>query len=151
VEEDAAKWRTISVSFLEKVGGKNFDAEVAEKSRDALGKILERLSCALREPGLKKKLNGLVETAMSKAIAFGQLIAAQRTVYEVCVPEVAGLTKEEGLDLTNVDEDFEGPTEEESGEVLYVGYPGLMKWGNSVGQRMTEAVVLINPFVVLKK
>ena len=115
--------------------------------------MLEELGCDLAKREKEKLLKSYVETALSSAIAFAQLIARQRTVYQVCVPAVVGLEKDgDGADITNVDDEFENaPTDEESGLLWYVGYPGLMKWGDSIGQRMTEGVVLIPPFVVLKK
>jgi hypothetical protein len=92
-----------------------------------------------------------MEGAVSSAIAFGQLIAKQRTAYQIFVPTVMGLVKEAGDDMSNVDDEFEdSPGDEEHGPVWYVGYPGLMKWGDSIGQRMTEGVVLVNPFVVMR-
>jgi len=118
----------------------------------SLSEILLELACTLIQPEKQKQLKTHAENAVSSAIAFAQLIAGQRTVYQVCVPPVMGLVKDaDASELTNVDEEFSEDVDERSGPVWYVGYPGLIKWGDSVGQRMTEGVVLMNPFVVLKE
>jgi hypothetical protein len=127
---------------------------VKQKARNVLLDALENeLKCKLLKQDRANQMLSLVETTISSAIAFAQMVARQRTVYQVYVPDVTRCQKDnEGEDLTNVDDEFvSAPEDEESGAVWYVGYPGLMKWGDSVGQRMTEGVVLIPPFVVLQK
>jgi hypothetical protein len=146
-EEESAKWRTISIAVLAK--DKRADQEVKAKGRAGLEEILEQVGVKIANSGFDEKLGPILDNAL----AFAQTIAAQRCVYEVEVPALKPGDAKDADDsrYTNVDTEYVEEETEQSGTILYVGKPGLVRCGNPMGQELGRERVFLHPsFVMLE-
>jgi hypothetical protein len=141
------------VNFLKQNGISKFDEERKTQLRQELDELLQDLGSTLTKPSTKGDFDNKVNAVIIAALAFAQSSAGQRAVYQLFVPrlKVGEVKTLQGSTFTSIDDEFGTADEEEAGEILYVGRPGLLRRGSPMGQDFEKDMSLLQkPFAMLK-
>jgi hypothetical protein len=169
-DEYAAKWRSMTVAYLDKMDDEPSRQQVYARLTDALADMLYgKMEGRSRAASLDDVHAILAGDAVAKrlrkvnkeAVALARLFAKQRAGFTVEAPDLVGLgfrkrgpggNGEGDADALLTSDNSVGVAEAEedrSGDVMLLGSPMLCKWGDGDGKDLHQRTVLMKAYVHL--
>jgi hypothetical protein len=151
--DESARWRASTVERLHIARSKEDDNLIKDRLQQDLLSLILELQYDVNVTKKGETVQGIVKDLAEKLIPFAQSLAGQRAVFRLLTPALGILKNKKTTDdlyLTNKDDDFNELDDELEGEVAYVVKPGLIKFGNGLGQKLDhEPTVIVPAFVEL--